>query len=51
LKTGDQIKVDGYRAEPNLMSAAARMIELPDGKKKLSASDDEDGGPKSPPAS
>jgi hypothetical protein len=49
LKTGDQIKVDGYRARANQMTAAARMIELPDGK-KLSAAEDEDGGPKSPPA-
>jgi Family of unknown function (DUF6152) len=49
LKTGDQIKVDGYRAKANQMTAAARMIELPDGK-KLSAAEDEDGGPKSPPA-
>jgi Family of unknown function (DUF6152) len=49
LKTGDQIKVDGYRAKANQMTAAARMIELPDGK-KLSATEDEDGGPKSPPA-
>jgi Family of unknown function (DUF6152) len=49
LKTGDQIKVDGYRAKANQMTVAARAIELPDGK-KLSAADDEDGGPKSPPA-
>ena len=49
LKTGDQIKVDGYRGKANQMTVAARAIELPDGK-KLSAADDEDGGPKSPPA-
>jgi hypothetical protein len=49
LKTGDQITVDGYRAKSEPMSAAARVIQLPDGK-QLSAADDKDGGPKSPPA-
>jgi hypothetical protein len=49
LKAGDQIKVNGYRAKANPMTAAARMIELPDGK-KLSAADDADGGLQSPPA-
>jgi hypothetical protein len=49
LKTGDQIKVDGYRTKANPMTANARTIELPDGK-KLSPADDADGGPKSPPA-
>ena len=50
LKTGDQITVEGYRAKSEPMTAAARVIELSDGK-KLSAADDKDGGPKSPPAS
>jgi uncharacterized protein DUF6152 len=49
LKAGDQIKVAGYRAKANQTTANARTIELPDGK-KLSAADDADGGPKSPPA-
>jgi Family of unknown function (DUF6152) len=49
LKTGDQITVEGYRAKSQPMIAAARVIELPDGK-KLSAADDKDGGPKSPSA-
>jgi hypothetical protein len=49
LKTGDQITVDGYRAKSEPMTAAARVIALPDGK-QLSAADDKDGGPKSPPA-
>jgi hypothetical protein len=48
VKTGDQITVEGYRAKSEPMTAAARMIELPDGK-KLSAADDKDGGPKYPP--
>jgi hypothetical protein len=47
LKTGDQITIEGYRSKSASMTAAARMIELPDGK-KLSAADDKDGGPKSP---
>jgi len=47
VKTGDQITVEGYRAKSEPMTAAARVIELPDGK-KLSAADDNDGGPKSP---
>jgi hypothetical protein len=46
LKTGDQITVEGYRAKSEPMTAAARMIELPNGK-KLPAADDDDGGPKS----
>jgi hypothetical protein len=49
LKAGDQITVDGYRAKSEPMTAAARVIELPGGK-KLSAADDEDGGPRFPPA-
>jgi hypothetical protein len=49
LKTGDQITVEGYRAKSAPMTAAARVIQLPDGK-HLSAADDRDGGPKSPPA-
>jgi Family of unknown function (DUF6152) len=49
VKTGDQITVEGYRAKSEPTTAAARMIELPDGK-QLSAADDKDGGPKSPPA-
>jgi len=47
LKTGDQITVEGYRAKSEPTTAAARVIELPDGK-KLPAGDDKDGGPKSP---
>jgi hypothetical protein len=47
LKTGDQITVEGYRAKSEPMTAAARVIELPDGK-KLSAADEKDGGPQSP---
>jgi len=49
LKTGDQITVEGYRAKSEPMTAAARVVELPGGK-KLSAADDADGGPKSPTA-
>jgi hypothetical protein len=49
LKMGDQITVEGYRAKSEPMTAAARVIELPDGK-RLSAADDNDGGPKSPSA-
>ena len=53
VKIGDQIAVDAYKAksEPNYKAksepntASARTIELPGGK-KLSAADDEDGGPK-----
>ena len=49
LKIGEQITVEGYRAKTKPMTAAARVVELPGGK-KLSAADDQDGGPKSPPA-
>jgi hypothetical protein len=44
-----EITVEGYRAKSVPMTAAARVIELSDGK-KLSAADGKDGGPKSPPA-
>jgi Family of unknown function (DUF6152) len=44
LKEGDQIMVRGYRAKSEPFVAAARVIQLPDGK-KLSAADDDDGGP------
>jgi hypothetical protein len=44
LKEGDQITVRGYRAKSEPFVAAARVIELPNGK-KLSAADDDDGGP------
>ena len=47
VKPGDQITVEGYRAKSEPTTAAARTVELPDGK-KLSAADDADGGPKSP---
>jgi len=47
LKTGDQITVEGFRAKSEPMTAAARVIGLPSGK-KMSAADDQDGGPKSP---
>jgi Family of unknown function (DUF6152) len=45
LKEGDQITVQGYRAKSELFTGAARSIELPGGK-KMSAGDDDDGGPK-----
>ncbi len=48
LKVGDQITVEGFKAKSEPMTAAARVIELPGGK-KMSAVDDDDGGPKSPP--
>jgi Family of unknown function (DUF6152) len=47
LKAGDQITVEGFRAKSEPMTAAARVVELPGGK-KMSAADDLDGGPKSP---
>jgi hypothetical protein len=46
LKIGDQITVDGFKAKSEPTTAAARVIELPGGK-KMSAADDTDGGPKS----
>src|SRR5262249_29547173 len=49
LKTGAQITVEGYKAKSEPMTAAARVIQLPGGK-KLSAADDADGGPKIAPA-
>jgi hypothetical protein len=49
LKIGEQITVEGFKAKSEPMTAAARMIELPGGK-KMSAADDQDGGPKFPPA-
>jgi Family of unknown function (DUF6152) len=42
LKVGDQITVEGFRAKSEPMTAAARGVELPSGKK----GDDQDGGPK-----
>jgi hypothetical protein len=45
VKIGDQIAVDAYKAKSEPNTASARTIELPGGK-KLSAADDEDGGPK-----
>jgi len=47
LKTGDQITVDGYMSKSDQMTAAVRVIELPDGK-KISTADDKDAGPKPP---
>jgi hypothetical protein len=47
LKTGDQITVEGFRAKSEPMTAAARVIQLPGGK-KMSAADEKDGGPKLP---
>lgn len=47
LKSGDQITVQGFRAKSEPTTASARVIELPGGK-KMSASDDQDGGPKLP---
>jgi hypothetical protein len=49
LKAGDQITVEAYKAKSEPMTASARVIELPGGKKMLAA-DDEDGGPKIAPA-
>jgi hypothetical protein len=49
LKIGEQITVEGFRAKSEPMTAAARMIELPGGK-KMSAADDQDGGPTFLPA-
>jgi Family of unknown function (DUF6152) len=49
VKAGDQITVEGYRAKSEPTTAAARVIQLPDGK-QLSAAGNRDGGPKSPPA-
>jgi hypothetical protein len=49
LKAGDQITVEAYRAKAEPMTASARVIELPGGK-KMSAADDADGGPKTGPA-
>jgi hypothetical protein len=45
LKAGYQITVQGFRAKSEPMTAAARVVELPGGK-KMSAADDQDGGPK-----
>ena len=47
LKIGEQITVQGFKAKSEPMTAAARLIELPGGK-KMSASDDHDGGPTLP---
>ena len=44
LKSGDQITVQGYRAKSEPTVVAARTIEIPGGKKMMSAGDD--GGPK-----
>lgn len=43
LKQGEQITVQGYRAKSEPFMMAARMIELPGGKKMSAAADD--GGP------
>lgn len=43
LKQGEQITVEGYRAKSEPFVMAARMIELPGGKKLSSAAND--GGP------
>ena len=43
LKEGEQITVQGYRAKSEPFTAAARVIELPDGKKLQSGAND--GGP------
>ena len=43
LKEGEQITVHGYRAKSEPFTAAARMIEFPDGKKLTSGAND--GGP------
>ena len=43
LKEGEQITVHGYRAKSEPFTAAARMVDLPDGKKLPSGSND--GGP------
>jgi hypothetical protein len=45
LKAGDQITVQGYRAKSEPFTGAARLIELPGGK-KMPSGDDNDGGPK-----
>jgi hypothetical protein len=45
LKRGEVITVKGYRAKAEPFVAAARMIEMPGGK-RLSSADDGDGGPK-----
>jgi hypothetical protein len=45
LKEGDRITVQGYRAKSEPFTAAARSIDLPDGK-KMQSGDDDDGGPK-----
>jgi hypothetical protein len=42
LKAGEQITVQGYRVKSEPLVVAARMIELPDGKKMSAAAD---GGP------
>jgi hypothetical protein len=47
LKIGERITVEGFKAKSEPMTAAARMIELPGGK-KMSAADDQDGGPTLP---
>jgi hypothetical protein len=48
LKAGDHVTIEGYMAKSEPMTAAARVIELSDGK-RLSAADEKDGGPKSLP--
>jgi Family of unknown function (DUF6152) len=45
LKQGETITVKGYRAKSEPFAAAARVIEMPNGK-QLSSADDDDGGPK-----
>jgi hypothetical protein len=45
LKTGDQIIGEGFEAKSEPMTAAAQIAG-----REEAAADDEDGGPKSPPA-
>ena len=49
LKAGDQISVEAYKAKTEPTTASARVVVLRGGR-KMSAADDEDGGPKIAPA-
>jgi hypothetical protein len=44
LKVGDQVTIEGFRAKNNALTANARQVLLPDGRKVFSGSA-EDGGP------
>lgn len=44
LQTGDQVKVEGFRAKDGTLTMNARAIVLADGKRVFAASSD-DGGP------